>query len=292
MSVLTRIVLLAALLYLGIAGAVFVFQSRLVFLPEVGGREWVATPERVGLQYQVVDLETEDGETLSAWWLPHPDGGPAVLFHHGNAGNISHRLESLALFHELGASVLIFDYRGYGQSSGRPTEQGLYLDARSAYRWLLDEAGQSADSIVLFGRSLGGAVAAQLATEVDACGLIVESTFSSIKAIAREYYWWLPVGRLGRLHFPTDQRLAVVEMPVLVIHSRDDEIVPFSHAERLLEAAGSRASLLEIQGDHNHGFMQSGRSYREGLAGFLDQCRVDVSPMPAISIHSIYQSLE
>lgn len=275
MSILTRIVLLAALLYLGIAGAVFVFQSRLVFLPEVGGRDWIATPDRVGLDYESVELKTDDGEVLSAWWLPHPGNGPTVLFHHGNAGNISHRLESLALFHELGASVLIFDYRGYGKSTGRPGERGLRLDALAAYDWLLNHAGQPPEAIVLFGRSLGGAVAAGLATEVEACALVVESTFSSIRAIASEYYWWLPVGSLARLQFPTDDYLANTALPILIIHSREDEIVPFSHAERLRAAAGDRATLLEIEGDHNHGFMRSGGRYREGLGDFIGQCGRD-----------------
>ncbi len=272
MTILTRIVVLAALLYLGIAGAVFIFQSRLVFLPEVGGREWSGTPESLGLAFRSIDIQTDDGETLSAWWLPHEDSVATVLFHHGNAGNISHRLDSLDLFHRLDANVLIFDYRGYGRSTGRPSEQGLYRDARAAYDWVIGKAQIPSENLVLFGRSLGGAVAARLAGEVEACALIIESAFSSIEAIASEYYWWLPVGQLARLHFPTDEFLADTDLPTLIVHSREDEIVPFSHAERLLEVSGNRAKLLEIQGSHNHGFLTSGSAYREGLAEFMAQC--------------------
>lgn len=270
---LGRVGVLLALAYVVLVGALFLFQSRLVFLPDVGGRALVATPDSIGLAFDEIALATPDGETLHGWWLPHPQAGPVVLFHHGNAGNISHRLQSLRLLHEMGASVLIFDYRGFGQSTGRPSEAGLLIDARTAYQWLIDDQQLSPDSIVLFGRSLGAAVAAHLATEVEACALVLESSFSSLDAVARHHYPWLPVRWLLRLHFPVDQWLADTLLPTLIIHSREDEIIPFSHAERLLERAQGDGRLLEIQGDHNHGFLQSGQQYRQGLGEFLAACQ-------------------
>ncbi|TVS12016.1 MAG: alpha/beta hydrolase [Wenzhouxiangella sp.] len=263
-TVMTLVAVYAALLLL-----LFVFQSRLVFLPHVGGRDLAASPTQVGLDYQEVWLDTADDERLHAWWLPHPEARGALHFSHGNAGNISHRLDSLAIFHELGLSVLIYDYRGYGQSSGRVGEEGLDLDAEAAWRWMVDEADVPPERIVLFGRSMGGAVAARLAGQVEAGALILESTFTSVPDIAGEIYWWLPVRWLARIRLDARAALADCDQPTLIVHSRDDEIVPFSHAEGLLEAAPSSARLLEIRGSHNTGFLTSGDLYRDGLDEFL-----------------------
>jgi len=248
---------------------VYLIQPRLLFLPGVPGRELSATPERVGLDYRDVRLETVDGETLHGWWLPHGNARAALLFFHGNAGNISHRLESLEIFHDLAVSVLIVDYRGYGRSSGKPSEPGLHRDADAAWNWLTGEQGVAGENIVVFGRSLGGAVASQLASRVDAAGLIIESAFTSVPDIAAQLYWWLPVRWLSRLQFDTAEHLARSRLPVLIVHSRDDEIIPFSHGQRLSEIAGNRGALLEIQGGHNTGFLQSEQRYREGLDRFI-----------------------
>ena len=266
---LLRILFLALLIYVGLALVIFLFQARLVFLPHVAGRDLVATPAQLGLAFDDVELQTADGERLHGWWLPHDQARGTLLFFHGNAGNISHRLESLQIFHELGLNVLIFDYRGYGLSSGRPSEQGVYEDARTAWRWLIEDAEVDAASVLLFGRSMGGAVAARLASEVSAAGLIVESSFSSIVDIASEYYGWLPVRWLTRIQFPTAEWVAEAEVPVLVVHSLDDEIVRFEHARRILEAAGERGQLLEIEGDHNTGFLRSRAAYQAGLERFM-----------------------
>lgn len=233
------------------------------------GRELAATPARVGLEFQDVELRTSDGETLHGWWLPHERSRATLLFFHGNAGNVSHRLESLEIFHALGVDTLIIDYRGYGRSSGRPTEAGLYRDARAAWDWLTETQGIAGDDIILFGRSLGGAVASELATRVDAAGLILESVFTSVPDIGAELYWWLPVRWLSRLQFDTAEYLRQTELPVLVVHSRDDEIIPFAHGRRLREIAGARGSLLELRGGHNTGFLESRARYREGLERFL-----------------------
>ncbi len=265
-----RILSMMAVIYLALVLVIFLFQSRLVFLPDVAGRALVETPAEVGLAYEDVELTTEDGETLHGWWLPHEQPRGTLLFQHGNAGNISHRLDSLVIFHDLGLNVFIYDYRGYGQSTGRPSEEGVYLDADAAWNWLVEEQAIDPGEIILFGRSMGAAVAAWLARRVEAGGLILESSFTSVPDIGAEVYWWLPVRLLARIHLPTLEYTKQSNAPVLVIHSPDDEIIPFSHAQRLYEAAPEPRSLLEISGDHNTGFLRSRIVYRDGLEQFLN----------------------
>jgi fermentation-respiration switch protein FrsA (DUF1100 family) len=266
---LLRGLLMLVAVYCALLVLLFLFQARLIFLPDVAGRALVATPERLGLTYRDVEIATEDGQTLHAWWLPNPVPRGTLLFSHGNAGNVSHRLDSLRIFHELGLNVLIYDYRGYGQSSGRPSEMGIYRDGEAAMRWLVEEAGIAPADIVLFGRSMGGAVAARLAGEVSVTGLIVESSFTSVPDIAQEIYWWLPARRLSRIKLPALEFVSASNQPTLIVHSRDDEIVPLSHGQRLLEAAPEPRRFLILAGSHNTGFLDSIEDYRAGLDAFL-----------------------
>ncbi|MCC5886636.1 MAG: alpha/beta hydrolase [Gammaproteobacteria bacterium] len=253
----------------------FFGQSSLLHLPHVPGRALVATPERIGLDYEDVHFAAEDGIRLHGWFVPVPEAGRTLLFMHGNAGNISHRLESLRIFHRLGLNVFIFDYRGYGQSEGRPSEPGLHADALAALRYLEAERGVPPAEVVAFGRSLGGAVAACLAAREPLAGLILESTFISVPELAAELYPWLPVRLLARLQYDAlgcleeaaGQREQGRRTPVLVVHSPDDDIVPFRHGQVL--AAAARSELLELRGDHNRGFLLSGDVYTRGLAAFL-----------------------
>jgi fermentation-respiration switch protein FrsA (DUF1100 family) len=257
------------LLYGALATWIYFMQERMLFLPDIAGRELVADPSAVGLAFEEKRIATPDGESLHAWWIPAERPRLSLLFLHGNAGNISHRLDSLRLFHRLGVDVLIIDYRGYGRSSGRPTEQGVLTDAQAAWRHMVESMGLAPDRIVLFGRSLGGAAAAWLASRQEPAGLILESTFTSVPDAAADVYWWLPVRRLSRLELDTRKWLSQVRSPVLIIHSRDDEIIPFTHARRLYEAAAGDKQLVAIEGDHNTGFVRSGRRYTGALDDFL-----------------------
>lgn len=266
--------LTALLTAAGAYGALLLFlyfgQASLLYLPDLPSRELVATPEDAGLAYETVHLKTEDGVTLHGWYVPAaaPRGTP--LFFHGNAGNISHRLDSLAIFHRLGLNVFIFDYRGYGQSGGKPDEEGTHRDAMAAWRYLTGERGIEGRGIVLFGRSLGAALAAWLATETRPGGLILESAFTSVPDLAADLYRWLPARRLTRLKYPTRDYLARVDCPVLVVHSPEDEIIPYRHGRALYAAARQPKAFLELRGDHNTGFLLSGEDYVRGLAAFLD----------------------
>lgn len=268
-NTLIRLLVIAVVCYAGIALLLYLFQDRMVFLPAIAGGSG-STPEDIGLAFDEVWLETTDGERLHAWWIPHPRARATLIFSHGNAGNITHRLESLRIFHALGLDTLIYDYRGYGASSGRASEAGLYRDASAAWDWVTDHKHVAPNRVLLFGRSLGGAVSARLASRVEAGGLILESTFTSVPDLGQQLYWWLPVRWLSRMEFDTEAYLANSDLPVLIVHSPDDEIVPFSHAERLLDAAGD-GELLRLAGSHNTGFLETGDSYRQGLDRFIDR---------------------
>lgn len=256
-------------LYALLAAYLYVFQTRLAFLPNVPGRALTATPENIGLPFEDVRFDANDGVKVHAWFIPGAPGAATVLICHGNAGNISHRLDLLRLLHELGLGVLLFDYRGYGQSTGAPSESGTYRDARAAWNYLTEEKGVAPDRIILFGESLGGAVAAQLASEVTPGAVILASAFTSAPDLASHHYWYMPVRLLARIHFPTAAYLARVRAPVLIIHSRDDEIVPFSHGEELFRRAPEPKAFLEIRGDHNAGFLLSASTFTEGVRRFL-----------------------
>lgn len=173
--------------YGGLSLWLFVSQSSLVFYPEID-HQVTATPKVAGLQYEDIRLQTSDGIDLQGWYVPAPQSRGTVLFLHGNAGNISHRIDSVAMFHRLGYSTLIFDYRGYGNSGGKPSEQGTYRDAEAAWRYLNDQQHIPSCRIVLFGESLGGAVAAWLAAREKPAALVIASGFTSVPDLGQQLY--------------------------------------------------------------------------------------------------------
>jgi uncharacterized protein len=245
-------------------------QESLLFFPE---REILHTPGDAGLEFEELEFRTEDGIAISGWYIPAQEDKEVVLFCHGNAGNISHRLDSIKIFHDLGLGVLIFDYRGYGKSGGTVSEEGTYLDAEAAWDYLVDKKGKSPQEIIVFGRSLGGAVAAETALRKGSACLILESTFLSVPSLARKYYPWLPVGLIAKYRYKTEKKIALIGSRKLIIHSRGDEIIPFEHGRLLYEKAALPKQFLEIRGGHNEGFLQSGDVYIGGLRSFLDGCR-------------------
>lgn len=257
-------------IYAAFVMLMYLSQSSLLYLPEIGGREPGVDPGALGLPYEDVRFDTEDGEQLHGWWVSAAQPRGTLLFFHGNAGNIGHRLDSIRIFIDLGFNVFIFDYRGYGLSSGRPSEPGLYRDAQAAWDWLTREKGIDGKTIVLFGRSLGGAIAANLAARTAAAGLIVESSFTSVPDLGAELYPFMPVRLLSRFRYDTREKIGHADMPVLVVHSRSDEIIPIHHGQALYAAAKAPKQFLEIQGGHNDGYFISGDSYRQGLEDFLE----------------------
>ncbi len=266
--VILKLILVIAACYGLLVVIVYLMQGRMLYLPNLPGRALTTTPASRGMDHEDVAIVTTDGIKLHGWFIAG-QSSRVLLFFHGNAGNISHRLDSIRQFHELGLSVLIVDYRGYGQSEGRTTERGLYRDADAAWRYLVEDRGVPASDIVIFGRSLGASVAARLAAERHPLALIVESSFTSVPDIAGELYPWLPVRWLSRLSHATRDHIRDVKCPVLVVHSRDDEIIPFHHGEAIFAAANEPRTLLAIRGTHNDGFIRDERAYIGGLRAFL-----------------------
>lgn len=261
--------LLAALLYLALLVYLWFNQAGMLYLPHYGGRAGDVTPLDAGLRYEDVTLLSEDGVQLHAWWLPHQQPRAVILFCHGNAGTIADRLSTLKWLHGLGFATLIFDYRGYGRSTGQPSEAGTYLDAEAAWQYLRAQ-GHDADEIVIMGRSLGAAVAAQLAARHTPAALVLESTFTSIPDLAAELYPLFPARALVRFRYDTLDRISAIEAPLLIVHSRDDEIIPFAHGKRLFAAARAPKQFLELQGGHNDGIYVSGVDvYLRGLDAFF-----------------------
>lgn len=259
------------LAYAGLAVLIYFKQDALVFQAAMD-RGYQVTPASVGLRFDSLTLVTDDGEKLDAWHVPARSGIPAhrlAIVFHGNAGNIGHRLDYLRMFHDLGYASLIFDYRGYGRSSGKPSEQGTYLDALAAWRHATQALGYPPGKIVVFGESLGGAIAAQLAGIERPAALVLASTFTSVPDLGAEIYPWLPVRALARIRFDTLERLRTIAVPVLVIHSRSDGIIPFAHGERLFAAARPPKQFLEIEGDHNDGFVFGRDAWTQSLDDFL-----------------------
>lgn len=270
---LLQIVLIGAGFYLALVALVYFYQPKLLFLPNIGGRRLIATPTDIGLDYEEVWLKTDDGVRIHGWFVPGGGSGHALLFFHGNAGNISHRLESLRLFQELGLDVLMVDYRGYGQSEGRPSERGTRRDALAAWEYLTGERGYEPGEIVLFGRSLGASVAAQLARERRPAALVLESTFTSVPDMGSEIYPWLPVRLLSTLNYDTRAVVAEFDFPVMVVHSPEDDIIPYHHGRRIFAAAPGPKRFLEIRGPHNGGYLQDRERYLEGWRSFLASLR-------------------
>ena len=279
-KLLITILACAAVFYLAILGYVYAGQDELVFYP-------IAEHAHTPADYGIEDLSehhprTPDGETLHAWYVaPGQANAPVLLYCHGNAGNLSYNLEALRQWQSLGFGVFAFDYRGFGKSTGTPQEDGLYLDARAAYDYLRETIGIPPDRIVLLGRSLGGAVAIELATQSDPIALralVIESSFRSAVELGQAAYPFLPVGLLARHRFESHQRLLKQplrdwqgqDLPVLVVHSRRDQVIPFAHGRSLFEAARtSKKQFLEIEGGHNDGFLVSRRDYEAALQQFL-----------------------
>jgi pimeloyl-ACP methyl ester carboxylesterase len=252
--------------YAVLAALLYFYQSSFIYYPD---RQWVATPEQFGLHYESVSFKATDGVTLSGWYVPAERARGVMLFFHGNAGNISHRMLSLQIFNRLRFDTFIFDYRGYGKSEGQPDEIGTYRDAEAAWYYLVRQRSVEPSTIVIFGRSLGAAIASYLAAGHTPRALIVESAFTSVPELAARFYPFMPVRWLTRFHYATKDHLSKVACPVLVVHSREDDIVPFDQGQALFEAARPPKDFLGINGSHNDALLVTGMRYEQGLDRFL-----------------------
>jgi hypothetical protein len=277
MRTMTTTLLGLVLTYGAIVGLAFAFQDQLLFQPS---SRLLATPDDAGMAFETVRLDTEDGETLHGWWVPAappsrettPDSAAhTLLFFHGNAGNISGRLESVQQFHRLGLNVLIVDYRGYGQSTGSPSEEGIYTDAATCWQYLTGTRGIAPEDIVIFGRSMGGGPATWLASRHTPGAVILESVFTNVPDIGAHHYSFLPVRALATNQFDNESRVAKIDAPTLHIHSREDRVVPFELGRKVYKASAEPKQFLEIQGGHNDGFLVSADEYLRTIDAFLSK---------------------
>jgi len=240
----------------------------LVYFPD---RELYGDPADVGLAFTDMTIPTEDGERLHAWWIP-TRATPArahVLFFHGNAGNISHRLAHAAALSAASLDVLLVDYRGYGRSTGRPSEEGLYRDARASLAALKSGGAVDPSRVLLMGESLGGAVALHLALESPPRGCVLQSTFTSLRDVGREHYP-AALSALAGDAYPSLRRIASLRAPLLVIHGDADEIVPLAHGRALFAAAPEPKRLLVVPGaGHNDLVERMGAAYGAEVAAWL-----------------------
>ena len=267
---LLHLLLVAFITWCGIALYLYFKQPRLLYYPELPSRAIEATPAAFGLPFENVHLLAADGTRLHGWFVRASSPRGTLLFSHGNAGNIGHRLDSIRQLHSLGLNVLIYDYRGFGESEGKPSEAGTYLDAKAAWDYLLEERMIAPQEIVIFGRSLGAAIAAELASQNPSAGVILESAFTSVPDMAASIYPWLPVRLLSRYQYNNLEKVARITSPLLLVHSRGDEIVPYDHGERLFAQANEPKQFLELSGGHNDGNHVSHDIYMETLQRFLD----------------------
>jgi hypothetical protein len=259
---------LAILVLIGIAVLHLALIDRLIFQPSPGVD---LAPEALGIEAESVFLESEDGVRIHAFFLPSPGATRSLLFLHGNAGNASHRLPNAAELAALGVDVLLLDYRGYGLSEGRPDEKGVYADARAGLEHLRGGRGFPLERVVVFGRSLGGAIAVDLAADRPLAGLILESTFTSVADIAREAVG-IPLGALIGRRFPAEGKIPRVRCPILFFHGDRDRTVPLELGQRLFAAAPSPKAFEIIEGaGHNDTTLVGGAPYYQRIRRFLDQ---------------------
>jgi hypothetical protein len=228
-----------------------------------------AKPGELGRPFEDVFIPVERGQSVNAWYFPAPNASsPVVLVCHGNAGNISDRLDLATLLLEAGAGVLLLDYRGYGRSDGNPGEENTYRDALAAYHWLAGK-GLAGSNIIAYGESLGGGVAAELALREKVGGLILQSTFTSMTDLGAEIYPWLPVRLISTIKYNTRAKLPLLRVPVLILHSRQDDLIPFHHAGENFAAAHEPKFLRELRGGHNDTQSSSRPAMLEAIRNFL-----------------------
>ncbi len=279
-----RIRNVAALLLMGLLIVMLLrwFERSQVYQPD---RILSTTGAELGRPFDDIWFQTSDGVQLNGWFFPASTNSSrtqlAVLVCHGNAGNISQRLDLSGALLRAGVNVLLFDYRGYGRSAGRPSEEGTYLDAQAAHNWL-QRKGFAPKNIIAFGESLGGGVASGLALREPLGGLVLQSTFTSLPDIGAELFRWLPVRWIATIKYDTCARLPGLKIPVLVMHSRTDELIGFHHAERNYALANEPKMFWELKGEHNDP-LRDGEDFIRGMEKFLSVLETAVAPSPAES---------
>ena len=262
---LITIALLIICGYLAIGTALYFLQPTMVYFPTDNIAQ---KPDERGLACENIYFANSDGTKLNGWYVPCPGAKLTILFCHGNGGNISYYLDKAVMYHSIGANCLLFDYSGYGKSEGKPSERATYEDVSAAYKWLVESKKIDPNSIILHGWSLGGPIAAKLAAEEQVRGLILESTFTSACDFASKIYPIFPARFFCRYKYDTVKYVENVKCPVLVIHSPQDDIIPYSMGLKLFQIAKNPKKFIEISGPHNEGVSASA-NYEPAVTNWL-----------------------
>jgi fermentation-respiration switch protein FrsA (DUF1100 family) len=245
-------------------------ENRIIFQPNTSLER---TPRDLGLEFEDIYFEARDGVRLNGWFIPFRESTSTLVWFHGNAGNIGDRVENIKLLHDyVHLNIFIFDYRGYGRSEGRPSEEGVYLDGEAALELVKNKTGNvAASKTILFGRSLGAAIATEMATRFESEGLILESPFISVSEMARVVFPLLPIAPLLQTRFDALEKIQKIKVPLLVLHGDRDEVVPYEHGKRVFEIAPEPKRFFTIPGaSHNDTYIVGGERYFQQLKEFID----------------------
>ncbi len=266
---LLRLAVLLLFCYVGVIIVLLFFENWMVYYPTKASSHWQDKPSE---EVKDVEVTAADGTTIHAWWWPQAGARGAILYCHGNAGNLSHRAGSIAALHQFfKESVLIFDYPGYGKSGGKPSEAGCYAAADAVYDWLVSKQNVDPDRILIYGGSLGGGVAIELAHRKKKCrGLLLANTFSTLPDVGQAHYPWLPVRWLMRNRFDNLAKIGQLHQPVFIGHATGDNLIPFALGKKLFDAANPPKEFFSLDGaDHNDGL--PGEFFSRAKA-FLEAC--------------------
>jgi fermentation-respiration switch protein FrsA (DUF1100 family) len=266
MTSVIHILIILVIVYVLTGVLLYFAQPFITYFPS---KKIFSTPAQIGLKFEQVNLVTSDNVRISAWYVPAANSEYTVIYCHGNGGNLSYYLNIVAFLNGLNLNCLAFDYRGYGDSEGKPTEEGTYLDAEAAYNWLVNDKNISPDKIIIFGWSLGGSIAAHLAAKADCAALVLDSAFTNYADIAQKHFFFLPVKLFAKYNYSTIDYVKSVHCPVMVIHSRDDEIAPFRFGRKLFEEAGEPKKFVETASRHNDAFAENFGIYKKAWQEFL-----------------------
>lgn len=263
---MVKIIIIIGLVLVSIRLYFFYLEQKSLFYPYKFIHE---LPKRLGIAYEEVNFKTTDNEIINGWFIPAKDAKITILYCHGNAGNISHRLHRIEFFHNMGVNFFLFDYRGYGKSSGRPSEQGLYKDAQAAYDYLASRSDVDKNKIVVCGKSLGGAVAIDLSLKRKPKALILESSFVSTVLQAKQMYPFLPIDILITQKFDTLSRIKKLTVPKIILHGNKDRVIPFNQGEILFKQASEPKVFVSFNGGHNDDVYLTSPEYQQVLEKFF-----------------------
>lgn len=267
MAMLKQIIILVLIFFIFMIVYVKYYERKGIYFPT---KEVAFTPADVGLGYEDIYFVTEDGLKLNGWFIPAENPRATLLYNHGNAGNIADRVEIIKIFNKLNLDVFIYDYRGYGKSQGKPSEQGLYRDAMAAYLYLISRNDVDKGRIILYGKSIGAAVAADLASKVKAKALIFESGFSSALDMGKKLFPFLPIKWFITIEYDSLGKLRTLQIPKLVIHSRDDEVIPFDLGEKVFNNINEPKEFYIMSGSHNEAIFIFGEEYSKRVGAFIE----------------------